>query len=162
MDSRHLIILVGNIGTGKTTLVKKYQKKGYVVIARDQLRYTIGNGEYIFNHNYEPIIWDSELYMFERFIELGVDVIIDEVGLNKKMRNRYISKAKYYNYFITVIVFPKLTMKESVDRRLNNPHGQPDRNLWERVWKNFDEIYEEPTKDEGIDEIIRLKREDVI
>ena len=38
------ILIMGLPGTGKTTLVKKYQKEGYVVIARDQLRYGIGNG----------------------------------------------------------------------------------------------------------------------
>ena len=62
---KNLIILVGNIGSGKSTYAKKYQKKGYIVIARDQLRYAIGGGEYIFNTKYEPLIWKTEYYLFK-------------------------------------------------------------------------------------------------
>jgi len=39
MDKKELIILVGNIGTGKTTESKKLAKKGYIIISRDAFRY---------------------------------------------------------------------------------------------------------------------------
>ena len=95
--------------------------------------------------------------MFNSFIRRGVNLVIDEVGINKHMRNRYIRVARQFNYKIIVIVMPKLTMKESVDRRMQDPHGQPDRNIWEGVWKKFDKMYEKPSKKEGINEIIYLK-----
>ncbi len=155
-----LKILIGNIGSGKTTLVKKYQKEGYVVISRDSLRYGIGNGKYIFNYDYEPIIWNTEEYMFRKFIDLGVNIVIDEVGLTKAMRRRYIGyclNCSSLGYKITAIVLPRLSMKESVDRRMQDPHGQYDRKLWEGVWTKFNKIYEKPSKNEGLDEVIFLK-----
>lgn len=154
---KKLILLIGNIGTGKSTVAKKYQEKGYVIIARDQLRYGIGLGNYIFNYDYEPVIWRTELYMSREFAELGIDILVDEVGLSKAMRKRYLRYAKELDYQVTALVMPRLSMKESVRRRLLDPHGQPDRKLWEGVWKKFDKIYEEPSKKEGIDEIIYLK-----
>lgn len=147
--------MVGNIGSGKTTLVKEYQKKGYVVIARDMLRYAIGGGVYIYNLEYEPIIFETGLCMLEAFMELGVNIVVDEVGLSKSMRMRYIVPAKDYGYIITCHELPKLSMEESVNRRLNNPHGQPDRELWEGVWKKFNVMYEEPTFEGGFNNIIR-------
>ena len=39
---------------------------------------------------------------------------------------------------------------------MNDPHGQPDVAMWENVWERFDKAYEEPTLDEGFDEIIKL------
>lgn len=134
---KEIIILVGNIGSGKSTLVKKYQEQGFVVIARDMLRYAIGGGNYVFNERYEPIIWSTELTLLEDFLSLGVDIVIDEVGVSKNMRSRYIEFAKLYNYKIVGYVFPKLSMKESVDRRMNNPHGCPDRLVWKGFGKNL-------------------------
>ena len=155
--NKEVIILVGNIGSGKSTLTKKFQQKDYIVIARDQIRYAIGGGNYIFDLNYEPIIWEVELYMFTRFLELGINIVVDEVGINKKQRARYILLAKQFKYKVKLIEMPKLTMQEAVNRRMNDTHHQPDRKIWEQVWKKFNRLYEKPTKKEGIDKIVRLK-----
>jgi predicted kinase len=155
---KEVIILVGNIGTGKSTITKEYVKKGYIAIARDMLRYAIGDGEYIFDLEYEPAIWRTELFLYSLFLDLDTNIIVDEVGINKQMRARYIGKAKKKGYKITAIEMPKLTMEEAVNRRLNNPHCQPDRKVWEEIWKKFDRQYESPSKDEGFDKIIKLRR----
>ena len=153
--TKEVIILCGNIGSGKSTIAKDYQKQGYIVIARDQLRYAIGGGNHIFNLKYEPIIWKTELYMLESFMELGVNIIVDGVGVSRSMRLCYIMSAKDYGYKIKCVLMPRLNMKEAVDRRMQNPHQQADRKLWEDVWIKFNRIYEEPDFKEGFDEIIR-------
>lgn len=155
-SSKELIILIGNIGSGKTTITRQYVQNGYVVIARDMLRYSIGNGKYIFDPKYESIIWETELFMYSSFLDLGVNIIVDEVGVTFSMRARYINEAKEQGYKITAIEMPRLSMEEAVNRRMNNPHSQPDRKLWEQVWSKFDAMYKEPIKDEGFDQIIRL------
>lgn len=158
---KNLIILIGNIGSGKSTYAKKYQKKNYVIIARDQLRYGIGNGKYIFNLDYEPIIWRTELDMFKRFASLGVDILVDEVGITKSMRNIYIKYALPCGYKITAIEMPRFCMGDAVSRRMVNPHGQDDYKLWCQVWTKFEGLYEEPSKEEGFDRIIKLDKKDV-
>jgi len=155
MKPKDLIILTGNIGSGKSILTKQYQAKGYVVIARDALRYAIGGGTYVFNTEYEAIIWETELLMLEFFMKLGVNIVVDEVGVSKAMRLRYITPAKKYEYAVKCHVLPKLTMKESIDRRMRDPHGQYNRKLWESVWLKFAKIYEEPSFEEGFTEIIK-------
>jgi dephospho-CoA kinase len=35
---KEIILLIGNIASGKSTIAKQYAKKGYVVISRDSLR----------------------------------------------------------------------------------------------------------------------------
>jgi len=154
---KHIIILVGNIGSGKSTLCHKFSKKDYVIISRDSLRYGIGGGNYIFNPKYESIIWSVELEIVKQFLKLGVNLVIDEVGINKAMRSRYISLAKKFDYKIDCYEFPKISMKKSVDRRMTNPHGQPNRLLWEAVWEKFNKMYEKPTLNEGFNKIIKVK-----
>lgn len=157
MKKKQLVILIGNIGTGKSTYCEKYQKKGYVIIARDQFRYGIGGGKYIFNRDYESIIWETEHYMFRKFLDLGVNILIDEVGISKSMRNRYIPFAKEKGYEIIAIEMPHLCMGEAVSRRMINPHGQPDEKLWGQVWTKFEALYQPPTKEEGFDKVIKLE-----
>ena len=153
---KELIILIGNIGAGKSTLAKGYVEQGYVIIARDALRYGIGGGKYIFNLDYEPLVFATELYMFKKFVDIGVKIAIDEIGISKEMRKRYIHYAKRAGYNITAVVLKKLSKKESVDRRMQNPHGQFDRKIWDIIWEKFDKLYEFPTKKEGFNTIIKL------
>ena len=157
-EMNKIVILVGNIGSGKTTYTHKLVVKGYVAIARDALRYMIGNGKYIFNPKLEPAIFSSETEIIKRFMEFGVDLVIDEVGINRLVRARYIVLAKTYNYQIECVMLPKYSMQECVDRRMQDPHGQPDRALWESVWKKFNHRYEEPSLKEGFSKIIRLRK----
>lgn len=157
MKKKELVMLVGNIGSGKSTLCKKYQKKGYVVLSRDTLRYAIGGGEYIFNKKFEPIISRLVLIMFEEFLDLTVPIVVDETTMNRSFRSRYILLAKEYGYKVKCHVMPKLTMKKSVQRRLNNPHGKYSKRVWESVWKRLNKMYEEPSLGEGINKIIKEK-----
>jgi len=158
---KNLIMLVGNIGSGKSTFSKKYQEKDYVVIARDQLRYAIGNGKYVFNVDYEHIIWNTEYYLYKSFLRLGENIVVDEIGISKKLRQRYIRLAKKKGYKITVIEMPRFCMGEAVNRRMINPHGQYNVKVWKEVWTRFESMYEEPSKKEGIDEIVKIKKEEV-
>jgi predicted kinase len=160
MNKSEIILLVGNIGSGKSTLIRKIINKefSHVVISRDDLRYMIGAGKYRFDLNLEPAIWNSELKIIESFMDFGdtaPNLIIDEVGINKKMRKRYIDLAKKRGYTITVIEMPRYSKRKCVNRRMKDPHGQFDRKLWESVWEKFNKLYEKPSKKEGINKIIR-------
>ncbi len=151
-----MVVMVGNIGAGKSTKVKELQQQGYVVICRDQIRYAIGGGVYTFNPDYEYIIRKIELKMLHEFVKKGCKIVIDEVGVSRAFRKEYLKIAKDYNYKIKAIEMPRLSKKESVDRRMQDPHQCPDRAVWEGVWDKFDNKYQSPTVEEGFDEVIKL------
>ena len=147
---KKLVILIGNIGNGKSTLAKEYAKKGYVIICRDALRYMIGGGDYIFNPKLEPAIIAGAVDITRWFMELGVNIIIDEVNVSKKYREHYLELAKENGYKSFAVVLPRLSKKESVDRRMNNSHGIQTRKIWEDVWNKFNDRYEYPSKEEAL------------
>ena len=140
---------------GKSTICKDIALAGHVIISRDSLRYMIGAGKYIYNTVLEPAIFEAEEGILRSFMKLGVNIIVDETGINKQYREPYVKLAKEYGYSTFAYVMPKLSKKESVDRRMKNPHDQADRTIWEGVWKKFDDLYEEPTKEEGFVSIIK-------
>lgn len=152
-------IMCANIGGGKSTMAKKYVEKGFVVISRDNLRYAIGNGEYIFNLDYEHIIKKTEAFMLRKFLKQGVNIVIDACNVSKLLRKRLIDIIHdYANYEIAVIKMPKLSMNESIKRRLRNNHGDVSAEAWIAVWNMFNDLWEEPTLDEGIDLILTVEK----
>ena len=154
-----VVMLIGNIGTGKSTVARGLQEKeDYVIISADGMRYSIGGGKYLYNTKYESMIWRIVGFTLNGFMELGINVIIDasNLSLSSRKKNFDIIK-KYNNYKVTGFVMPDLGMTVAVTRRMQNPHNNPDRNLWESVWKRFNLMYEKPTKAEGFDEIIFLE-----
>jgi predicted kinase len=161
MAKKELIVLVGNIGTGKSTYSAKYQKQGYVIVSRDQIRYGMGNGIYVYNKLYEPTVWKIEDYMLRKWLELGVNIVVDEVGVTIQMREKYIEYGKMSDYKVIAIEMPRFSMKKAVARRMRNPHGQYNKQLWENVWTKFDSCYISPKKSEGFDKVIRLEAKDV-
>ena len=152
--NKEIIVMVGNIGSGKSTLVKKYANTGYVIVSRDSIRYGIGAGTYTFDLGLEPAVKEAEDATISSFMKLGVNIVIDEVGMSVFMRKNYLSLAKKYGYTAIACILPTLSMKVSVDRRMQDPHGQYNRLLWEVIWKNFDSMYECPSIKEGFKSIV--------
>jgi len=157
MKKPEIIILCGNIASGKSTLAKQYAKKGYVIISRDSLRYMVGAGNYRFDKKLEPFIKQSAVSMFTEFLKSGFSLVYDETNVSKSLRKPTIQLAKIYGYKVVVVVLKRLSKKVSVERRMKDPHGQFDKNIWNMVWENFDSIYEMPEKSEGIDRIIKKR-----
>lgn len=151
---KEIQILIGNIGSGKTTYCKQKAKEGYLIISKDDVRYSIGAGKYIFNPNLEHAIDCSiKTKIFWMGFE-DVNLIIDETNMDIETRQWYIHNAKLRDAKIIGVVFPKISKNESVKRRLSSNHGNTSKETWEEVWERKNEIYEEPTKDEGFNEII--------
>jgi len=149
-----VIFLVGNIGSGKSTYINGL-KDHYIVCSRDKIRYMLGNGNYIFDKVLEPAVWQGELALYTNLTKIGVNIVIDEVNANPNMRQRYLEVTPP-SYEKTAIIMPYLTKEESVNRRMQNPHGISLRGEWENVWERFNGIYEPPTIEEGFDKIINL------
>jgi len=159
---KEMIIAIGNIGSGKSTYINRYYSyPPHVYISRDSIRYMFGNNEYLFEQTLEPLVKIINLDMVSLLCSRGRSFVCDDTYITKDDRKRVLSLGNMYDYKKTALVFPRLSMKESVGRRMNNPHNIPEQERWESVWKKFDSIYEEPTKEEGFDEIIKIKKSEI-
>lgn len=153
---KELKILIGNIGAGKTTLCKELVEQGFLIISKDDIRYSLGAGNYLFDERAEIAIELGTNSLFETLCALNFNIVIDETNMPKKDREHYIEVGKAHRYNITALILPELSKKESVKRRLQNNHGDTPKSVWVEVWKRKHKEYEEPTKEEGFNEIILL------
>ena len=154
---KEIILLIGNIASGKSTLAKQHAKKGYVVISRDSIRYMVGGGNYRFDKKLEPFIKQSAVEVLRVFLRSGQNLVYDETNVSKSLRKPTIQLAKIYGYKVVAVVLPRLSKEVSVARRLKTPHGNFSKKTWEWVWEQFDTIFEMPEKSEGIDRIIKKR-----
>ena len=151
-----LYIMVGNIGSGKTTYIKNHLPKA-ISISKDGIRYSLSPNGYVFDRNIEPIIHNTTVFMAHSFCKQNLqELVLDETCMRAKSRKTFIEVAKVYEYKVVAIVMPKLSKEVAVARRMVNPHQQDNSSLWEGVWDKFDKSYQEVTKEEGFDEIRKI------
>jgi len=160
-----LYILVGNIGSGKSTFAQNFieekRKKGkkIIYVSRDSLRYMFGAGKYNFDPELEPLVIQGTLDLLNGFMRTGIDIVLDETNISVDLRKDFIDLGKKYQYYNIALIMPRLLKKTSVDRRMKIPHDIRDRKIWERVWDKFNEQYDTPTIKEGFNEIRFLEKD---
>ena len=152
---KQMHIMVGNIGSGKSTYVKNMEED-FVTISRDKIRYMLGNGKYVFIPELETSVFDGELEILKGLLKTGINIIIDETNMSDESRARYIKLAKKHKYEVTAVVFEKLSKSESVRRRTKDNHGLFSKKIWGEVWDRFNGKYVEPSEKEGIHNIIKI------
>ncbi|TDI96954.1 MAG: ATP-binding protein [Deltaproteobacteria bacterium] len=149
-----MVILVGNIGCGKTTLSRKYADKKYIVVSRDGLRSMIDGDRYKFDVELESLVYDVETYAIELFLRSGYNIVVDETNTSLRSRRRLLMIAEDHNVQTLVHVLPGLNKKECVERRMKSNRGYT-KEKWEEIWNMFDKNYIEPDYKEGFDWILR-------
>jgi len=150
----NIIILTGNIGSGKTTLAKEYVKQGYVCVSRDSVRTMFAAGGYTFSLDTEPLVRNIERYSLRLLLQEGLDIVVDETHVSRKTRANTIYLGQEYEYDIVSHVLPKISKKEAVKRRMeDNDRGTP-KAKWEKIWDTFNKSYKEPELKEGLQKII--------
>jgi predicted kinase len=166
MNKPKLIIMVGNICSGKTTWIKKFLQTNpdYIVISKDDIRRMFKVGKYVYDENLEPTIHNITITITYRLLEHDKNVIIDETNLTKLNRQSYLNLTKKFSNIgfncKTIAVVIENTNKEELKRRIalrqnDISWGQGSIEHWLEVWQNKSNKYEEPTIQEGFDEIRR-------
>jgi len=181
MSKPKLIVMVGNIVSGKTTWTKEYlktyedvncQESTPVVLSKDALRRMLGAGKYVYDEELEPVIHESLVSMLHHFMKNSISIILDETNMDKDTRNQYLfltknSSFEYpslcYNYETIAVVIPDPTQEE-ITKRIRCRKGKPEWasasiEVWEEVWERNNSKFEMPTKEEGFDEIWEVDNE---
>lgn len=136
-----MIIMVGRAGSGKSLLAQEIVKKGgnkMVYINRDTCK-----------------TQTACIKMIKESIKNGQSMVIDNTNPDKKSRQTYIELAK--DNGMKVVVY-KMDISEALSKHLNHMRVMTDHidKVPEVAYRVYNKKYEEPSIDEGIDEIINV------
>ena len=101
MSRKHLMMMVGPAGSGKSTLSKKFADKGFVYINQD-------------------LQGKEHLHLFDMAILEGKDVVIDRMNFTRIQRTRYLDIAKKAGYETAITVLHEsyeTCFKRCMDRK---------------------------------------------
>lgn len=148
-----LNILVGNVGSGKSTIARKLAHLGNAVVNMDSIQESISGGIYgAYDPEKKKIYQKIEDTTIEETLKSGMSVCIDRTNMDKKRRSRFIEIGKKYTNNIKCFDFGCGT-DEMLKRRLKDTRGVPEK-TWYKVFESMRESYEKPDTSEGFSEII--------
>lgn len=157
-SEKEIIILVGNIGSGKSTIAKKYAQRGYVIVNMDSIQQSIHGGEYgMYDPSMKEIYKSTEIRLIDACLSFGKSVVIDRTNMDSKRRKRFILNGMDHKAKIKVIDFGP-GHKKCLERRIKNDCRQLPQSVWEGVYQSMFESYEKPSAEEGIHEIIEAPK----
>lgn len=135
---KHLVLLIGPAGSGKTTYALEKVKEGYTRISQDDL--------------------GKVLHWTDFQIEVGLqnNIVLDRMNFSVLQRQKYVELARSNGYKITFVVFhvPYDICLERCLKRENHPTIKTEENARSAL-NTFFTKYEKPLAGEG-DEVINL------
>ncbi len=144
-----IIILVGVIGIGKTTLAKRLESSDYVRLSADSIRLELYGDENIQGDQYK--IYNILYERMDKALKARKDIVIDNTNIHKKSRAVYIRKARDHNYDIFLWQMP-LDLEKAI-RQNNSRERQVPEDI---IRKRFTTLLANlPTETEG--KVIRLR-----
>jgi predicted kinase len=118
-----LIILKAPPASGKSTIAKGYQDKGYVVISSDELRGILGRDESDQTKNKE--VFDAAHMMTAYFLARGQNVLIDACNVTRKSRAKFIEIGRRWGAHVVGLSL-ETPLEVCLERNKSRPRFVPE------------------------------------
>lgn len=147
-------LLVGNIGSGKSTIARKLMNlEGGVIVNMDSLQQSIHGGEYDrYDNNLKQVYNATEESIIESALKEGRNVHIDRTNMDAKRRKRFIDLAMQYTNNIVCYDFGPGDDVFLMRRQKQNRGIMPTQ--WKKVFDFMKSSYGKPAIEEGFSSIV--------
>jgi len=148
---QEIIILTGFPGSGKTTYCRE-RLPDYIRISLYELIRMVGGNK--------KVAKKLEMKCIERTLDMGFNVVIDRANLTGRRRKKIIDFARKKNVHVKAVWF---SVEEHIWQERNKRRKSPEKESSPRVSEHEIEAmkkeFEEPSVNEGFDELVIVKGE---
>lgn len=157
MAKQTVHLMIGNIGTGKSTVAKKLLwDYPAVYVCMDEIQAMLAGGKYnLYNPDWKPVYYTAETGMIHSALQNGQSVVIDRTNIDRESRERFLEAIHDYDVEVHAWDMGPGTHL-NLTYRTRDPRGV-DPADWESVFEAMRADYEEPVKEEGFDHIHTLQ-----
>ncbi len=151
----NIVLLVGNIASGKSTEAKKLAAQGYVVVSSDAITMGLHAGDYsAYRTEHQDMYQEIHLATARAALRRGLSVVVDKLNATKESRQRWVDLARELDAEISAVILPQEAPEVHAQRRMeSDPRGLAYED-WLRVAREvFAARYEQPEIIEGIMEV---------
>lgn len=153
--SAKLQVLCGMIASGKSTYCKKAALSGSIIMNDDSIVNMLHADNYtLYDKKLKILYKTTENHIIGLALAMNKVVVVDR-GLNvsKHGRRRWIALAKSFDVPVEALCFANEGPFVHANRRFNSDSRGYPLEYWTKVAEHHNSVYEEPSKEEGFDEV---------
>jgi predicted kinase len=156
-------VLVGMIGSGKSTFARKRAEAGALVVCHDSLTKML-HAEYRYEEDLRDLYRQMEEALVRLALASGKDVVIDRTHLTRESRARWVGFARSVGVKVYAVKFPIEVPRAHALRRSRHDGRGRSLEQWVKVAEHhFAQAEAEPlSKSEGFDEVIFYREGGVV
>lgn len=154
MSKPSIQVLVGIIGSGKSSYALNAARAGFTTVNNDLIVQAVHSADYLlYDRQLEPLYKALSVNVLTHSIALGRSVVIDTGGRKRKTRSRWVSLAHALDVPVYAVVFPVEPPVEHAKRRFRSDSRGYSFDQWLEVALHQADVFEPVEPDEGFDHI---------
>lgn len=156
-------VLIGLIGSGKSTYSQKMAAKGAIIICDDLIVNAVHANNYLLYDKGLKVLYKSiENHIASIAATFNRTIVVDSGrNISTQARQRWLAIARSIDVPCIAIVFPKEDVETHAHRRWQSDDRGYDYSYWLRVVREHNSNYSEPTLEEGFSKITHIKWGDI-
>ena len=144
------VVLIGVIGSGKSTYADLMRRLKYEIVNKDDIRRSMHDGEYVYDEKLEPQVRSTAHLLILQHLRDRKNICIDETNITRAKRKELVDLIRSeFNPMQVRITFVEFARGPwCLERRHRDARGIPAQK-WTEVYERMMRDFEEVKDDEG-------------
>jgi predicted kinase len=152
-------VLVGMVGSGKSTYTSKRARGGAIILNDDSLVQSLHGGNYkLYDQKLKALYKSLTMAAACQAVAIGRDIVVDATNLTRKTRARWVGLAHMLDQQVICTTFKVETHEIHAKRRADHDGRGYNYDHWLEIIKSHFNNYDPPSNSEGFNSVIEVEQ----